>query len=234
VARTVTASDLIERAKTKADLQNSNFVSESEWFDFLNDAYTDLYDTLARARGNYFVAPTGYTFNIGPSTDTYDLPSDFYKLVGVDYAVSVSNNHWVTLKPYTETERNVNSGQTASIPEGTVRLLYTPAPAVIDDLADTIDGVAGYEKIIITDMAISALEKMERDTSNLERRLQRYMATIQDASIERDFGMPGKVSDTTVVGLETHWSTLRYRTYGDKIRFVSTELIVPYFNNIYL
>lgn len=69
-----TASEIIERAKNLADCGNTDFLSEKEATQYINDAYNYVYQKLID-RGDSFIVK-----KMEVSTGVYPLPSDFYQL----------------------------------------------------------------------------------------------------------------------------------------------------------
>ena len=77
-----TASEIIERAKNLADCGNTDFLSEKEATQYLNDAYNYVYQKLIDRGDNYFVK------RMPVNTGVYPLPSDFYQLRSIKDPVS--------------------------------------------------------------------------------------------------------------------------------------------------
>lgn len=69
-----TASEIIERAKNLADCGNTDFLSEKEATQYINDAYNYVYQKLIDRGDSFFVK------KMEVSTGVYPLPSDFYQL----------------------------------------------------------------------------------------------------------------------------------------------------------
>ena len=106
-------------AQEEADLQSNNFVRTSEWNNYLNNSYKELYDILVSAYDNNYHFAPGYQFTLG-GTQFYDLPDGtsnfldvngntapkFYKALGVDLQYSSSPTGWVTLKRFNFIDRN--------------------------------------------------------------------------------------------------------------------------------
>lgn len=218
MASTVTLSTLRTRAKQRADMENSSFVSDTEWLSYINDAYGRLYDLLVKAYDeDYYMSSTDFTTTTA-SNYTFSGMSltDFYKLRGVSLIPSAGEE--IPLKRYTFSDRgrtnnNYSSnrlGRTAlryrlrgdSIdlkpdPESgqTVRLWYIPSITLLSGDSDTVDGVNGWEEFIVISAAIDALNKEESDPSALMAKLQSYLDRIETMAEDRDVGEPAKVSD---------------------------------------
>lgn len=162
------------------------------------------------------------TINLTSGTSSYALPDDFYKSITVDLQ---NGSSWETLFPYNELERNSTLVTSSTIPNATVRFRYIPAPAVFDSDADEIDGRAGWEALLITDVAIMMLDKEESDTSALEKRRMRLMDRITSMAQNRDVTMAGSITDVTVYDNATIKDALRYRFYGDQVEFINIQYI---------
>lgn len=69
-----TASEIIERAKNLADCGNTDFLTEKEATQYINDAYNYVYQKLIDRGDSFFVK------KMEVNTGVYPLPSDFYQL----------------------------------------------------------------------------------------------------------------------------------------------------------
>lgn len=104
----VSLGSLRLKAQQKSDLENSPNLSTPEWNGLINDGYKHLYDLLISAYGNdWFINNplSPYQFSL-TGAQYYALPSDFYKLIGVDLQYSGAPNGWVTLRRFEEIDRN--------------------------------------------------------------------------------------------------------------------------------
>lgn len=68
------ASEIIERAKNLADIGNTDYISHQEASQYLNDAYSYVYQLAINRGDNFFVKYEDIT------QGTYRLPRDFYQL----------------------------------------------------------------------------------------------------------------------------------------------------------
>lgn len=216
---TITASDLKLRTRQRADMENSEFVSDSELLFYINNSYAELYDILVSKFEDYYVKNPPYEFSITGSNYTATLPTDFYKLRGLDRSAS-GGSDWYTIHPFQFEQRNDNrsrfiyralypdaryriyGNQLIIVPNdmasGNYRLWYVPkyTPLVLD--SDTVDGVNGWEEYIVIDAAIKCLQKEESDVSTLMAQKQMLMQRIQNMATNRDAGAPERVTDTTL------------------------------------
>lgn len=146
----------------------------------------------------------------------------FYKLAGMDLGVNTSNNAWVTLKRFNFIDRNryVYPNSTSTIygvynmayrlmgdkvniiptPAGNqqVRMWYSPRlPGLLKDSDLTTIGYSGWLRYPIVRAAKYALDKEEgSDTSKLDQEIAYLKLRIEEASQNRDAGVPDTISNT--------------------------------------
>ena len=78
-------------SRQRADMENSQFVSANEWREYINRGYAELYDLLTTSASSEDYFLNSNIFSLVSGTKTYDLPSDFYKMRGVDQIPSRSD-----------------------------------------------------------------------------------------------------------------------------------------------
>ena len=201
---TFTESDLRTRARRRADMENSTFVTDAEVQDYLNSSIAELHDFMVKSYEDYFVSEQ--TYNAPIATGGANLPDDFYKALGVDYN---SGGITSTLKAYSFTERNVYNTPYAVIDRlaepmykvegskiklvptnsqsGTITLYYVPLPAQFSTTVTEIETIIpGYEEYVVVATAIRMLMKEESDVSVLERERQQLSSRIIRALSPRD------------------------------------------------
>ena len=116
------------QAQMRSDLEGSGNVSTPEWNQYISLSYKRLYDKLIAAYGNEYSVKAPYQFSI-TSTQLYALPSDFYKLLGVDLQYSATPTGWVTLKRMNFIDRNKWSWlNPVPISANLAQLWYIPTP----------------------------------------------------------------------------------------------------------
>lgn len=219
MARSVTLRSIAERARVHADMRDTNFISDDEILAMLNETYPELYDELVTAYENYYVSET--TIAISNTTSTYSLPSDFYKIIGVDYEVNTGT--YITLKPFMEAERNVTLTTNTNLPAGNIRIRYVPAPQIFTDLDDEVDGVSGWDRLLSLLVAVDMLDAEESDSKAVYKKYERTLIRIRQTAEPRDAGMPSRISDIYAPNIQMIFGALRYRLYGDNIVFQNSE-----------
>jgi hypothetical protein len=107
----VALSTIRTLAKQRADMENSNFVNATEWVRYINRGYAELYDLIVTAANSEDYYLTNSTVQLISGTQSYSLPSDFYKMRGVDLIVG---SDAIPLRRYNFSQRNVGSRYTVA------------------------------------------------------------------------------------------------------------------------
>lgn len=197
---------------------NSSFVSTSEWTDYINGSYQELYGVIVQAYGNDYYVATPSSFVTDGVNQLFSLPTDFWKLLGVDLRVQASNL-WVTVKPFMFSDRNrfglINSP--TPMAGQTLRLWYVPTLTLLSSDSDsTVPILNGQEEYVVIDAAMKALAKEESDISVLMARKQAMLERIQSEAENRDAGSPSHIVD--------HYASMSpammYRLVGSKIELI--------------
>ena len=212
---THTASDLITRVRRRGDFENSEFVTDAELTDFLNQGLAELWDILISTFEHYGVdSDTTYAL---PGSGTFALPADFYKLIGVDFAPS-SGTTTSRVRPYSFQHRNkysnpVFKGAGVDLleyqivgdnmkfipddrPTGTVTLHYiTTAP----QLGANVTGIiTGHEEYAVWYAVMLAKNKEESDIEFEISNIERLRERIQQAASRRDAGETTSIVDVGI------------------------------------
>lgn len=191
MSRTTTVGTLKTRVRERADcVSDTSFITDAELGRLLDEAYCELVDLLITA--DIHQTETTSTVTITAGVDTYTLPSDMYKLLGVDVRWSTSPARYENVPLLGFSERNDYSNLTTSSngitrasgyrivaagiqfipqpPTGQVyRLSYVPVPTSIAAAVDatTVDGIAGYEALVVV-MAAANIRVKEESSSYRE------------------------------------------------------------------
>ncbi len=205
-------------AQQRADMVNSNFLTVPEWNTNIVNSYFELYDLLVTVYEDYFVK-TPLIIPTDGVTSQFTLPTDFYKLTGVDLAINASVAAYVTLNKFDFVQRNsylypqLNTTALGianlkyRLVGNTLMMIPTPAggqnlrvwyiPRLVQPLQETdiLDGVSGWLEYVIVDAAIKALQKEESDVSVLAMEKMALVKRIEESAMNRDAGMPDTISD---------------------------------------
>lgn len=219
MATTMTLAEVRNAVRQRADMVNSQFITDTELNSYINQSYFELYDILVQKYGdNYYVA-TPYTFVTTGSDQFYNLPTDFYKLLGVDLSLSNTSDSNVTIRPFNFADRNryaipnfqsfygvtnlryrLNGNQLwlTPVPVGgkQIKVWYVPKLTTLSSDSSTVEGVSGWTEYIIVDACIKALAKEETDPSVFLAQKQALLHRIESAAENRDAANPATIADT--------------------------------------
>ncbi len=225
------------QAQQRADRVNSQFVTMPEWNAYINKAMFELYDLLVTVYEDYYVAtpiqftadgstflyplPNGSNTFQNALTNTNFIPKPYYKLLGVDLALSFSNNGYVTIQKFNFADRNrfvypntastiygvfnlqyrIMGSNIEFIPTPSagqqIRLWYIPRLTELLKDTDTTDtGISGWIEYVIVRAAKYALDKEESDTTKLDQELMFLKGRIEESAASRDAANPDTVSDS--------------------------------------
>ena len=205
---------LIDAVRQRADMEDTEFVTDPEITAYINSSASELYDILvSRFEDYYTLPPVPFTISSGSS---FTLPSDFYKLRGVDK--DFGGGDYSAMSKFRFNERNRRNlsvsrallrktdaqyrivGKNLLItPEdtavGNYRLWYIPQSPKLVNLTDELDTIAGWEEYVIIDAAIKCLNKEESDVTVLLMQKQDLMRRIESMANNRDVDQPEKITD---------------------------------------
>lgn len=214
-----TLAELKLAARRRANFENTTFVKEDELRDFVNGSYAELYDLLVSRFEDYYMTKTSVT--VASPAVSFPLPTDCYKVRGVDFKNSASD--FVTVRQWSFEDRNklskafsrqlygVNDrnfrvmGQTVYIlPDdkaaGDYQVWYVPRFVPLDSDSDELSDVLDFDEYIILDVCIKLCLKEETDPQPFmilkEAMKQRVLAMASNRSTE-----PERIQDTSINNL---------------------------------
>lgn len=217
----VTLADLRLQVRERADMESTEFVTDAELNRYINLSWKELYDVLVSAYEDYFTLPP-VAFTVADGETSTDLPTDFYKLRGIDF--QISGNQYYFVEKFQFNRRNRRNKSLVSLlstsldrmyrvvgdkiyltPEdaapGNYRIWYIPQPSDLTVDTDELPQLAvgsGWEEYIIVDAAIKALTKEESDVTVLLQEKAVLLERILSASKNRDAGSPERINDVNI------------------------------------
>ena len=221
----ITLEEIRLQARQRADMENSNFVQNSELTNFINNSIAELHDILSEAYGSeYFV--TSSEFSLSTGTESYDLPSDFYILKGLD--IKIDNQDFISLRPFNFNERNRyselgvwdlagitnvryrivgNSVRFTPKPDrnATARIWYVPVATKLVNDTDELEDFNAFSEYVIVDAAIKMMQKEESDVTILMAQKMGLEKRIRDRAQVRDASSPDSISDIYAEGDDFYW-----------------------------
>lgn len=151
------ASEIVQRAMTLANIQNSSFVSATENRQLINDAFWELYQIMIDNGDVFFLKEIkGPVFNDG----IYVLPDDFYQLYAIrdHYGNGVLRKNKNTIKNgkcYDIRKRDIPTEVTVIDPDTqqeTTETVLVPKACVINYNNALIEEIEYYPKPITLDI----------------------------------------------------------------------------------
>lgn len=225
MARTETAGNLVTRAKERADMENSNFISDAEWYRGLNVWTAKLWNHLLKIDPERYVREE--TFTADGTTQDFGVAADYYGTMGVDWVADSSQGiHEPLPRLFGEEETHYsNTANNGGIPLGYTfrynvttpstqlirivpipgsgqdcrhRYLVAPPSYATDgtDSAVLVIGVAGFEEFIVIGMAIDARIKEESSVVQLRQSMLEMTAHLEEMAENRSAHSAGHVVNT--------------------------------------
>ena len=219
----VTLAQLITRSRRRADQENSEFCTDAEVVDYINEAIAELHEMMVNEYEIYYLSSHSYTL---PADNPKELPTSFWKALGCDFA---SGGVTRRIRRYMFQERNayespmLKQGYMANVffiiegnnirfipespPGGTVTLWYIPEPQKFagDETGDaarlfSVDRALanGFERFIVLDAAIKMLQKEESDTQILVAEREGVRHRLMLAAKDRTPGESRAIADVKV------------------------------------
>jgi hypothetical protein len=217
----ITLAQLKSQSRDRADMGNSQFVTDSELTNYINSSIAELHDLLISAYDNdYYV--TEYTFNTVAGTSKYNLPADFYKIRGIDSLIS--GTQWENLQPFNFNERNsklefdYNSNNIRyrlvgsqimfnPAPTGvySMKLWYIPVAVKLSSDSDTLADLNQFAEYVIVDAAIKMSAKEESDVTVLMAQKAELRRRIEVMGQNRNADKSDSVSDIYAENIDYLW-----------------------------
>lgn len=214
--RAATLLQLRTDVRQRCDIENdTGHISDAELNRYINQSVTRLRDRLVRLRGeSYFREDVLLTTTAGAATTP--LPADFYKLIGLDW--QIGGGEFQILRALEFEERWRYSGAPVGWSRGapvryslelsnlvrwfptpttleTVTLWYVQTPTLLVLDADQLDGIDGWEELVVLDAGIKCQIKRERPIQELMLERDKLERDVEAVAGWRDHGSPPKVAD---------------------------------------
>lgn len=189
MARTVLVSEMITRLDSLLDIQNDTHITQAEKITALSSGYAKFYDFLIEADFSDFLVKSA-TVSTVSGTLAYALTTiaaDFYKLRYV--YVLEDGSRYRPLRPVHEYYiQNYTSPNTVK----TVRVDYIPCAPTLTLVGDQVDGINGWEDLIICYAALDICSKRDQEPAHVVRKQREIEERIRRMA-KRDVGFPDKV-----------------------------------------
>ena len=201
MARIVTLAELRTAVQRRGGVEKSYDLTEVVLNEFINSAAAELWDILRRKGDDLLVAEA--TFTTDPGDSAFDLPADYYKERLLWHQDASSPSGWRKMLPFTldeahrfgpATGRNYRyrlQGQAVVLSSATpqpetFRLYYVPCSPVMTLDSDELDGLNGFEELVVVMAWRKCVERQRLDTSGVDREIARLIARVSSASDGRN------------------------------------------------
>jgi len=203
------ASAIISKIRNLADIVGSQFITDTELLGYLSISYSKLYSELVTSGQGYYLSTANIDLVTG--IKSYGLPTDIYKLLGVDYD---NGSSIISLRPFNFKERNKYSsaGNPVAYNLAGNNLILTPTPSVtktagvvlyyaptFTEITATTDMIAlpvdGMEAYLIWESVANCQAKEEGDSTFARQKLIDAYNDFKRALSPRDEGECSKVID---------------------------------------
>ena len=213
MAKIYTVAELITKFRIRGGYESSGRMTDAKVIDFLECGLSELHDLLITKFGDdYFTTrvETAYTAN----DDTYDLPTNFLKLLRADRKDGTT---WCRMRRVqlcdigdgttgTPTYYRIEGDSIMLDPppssSGTYRLIYIKcAPKLTTSgsppagSVNQVDGYNGWENLAILYALWEAKDSQGEPTDGIERRIARLLARVDWAADGRDASEPLRIQD---------------------------------------
>lgn len=220
MAESILVSEIIDLVRDKTDLQDTQFITEAELIRYINSSWKELYGLIVDTEDSYYL--TSQNVSIVSGTDIYSLPTDFYKLKGID--INITSTRAITAQPFNFKERNrknyignfnfqyryiLRGDNVQFLPEPnsnrTATIWYIPRPATITATTDTINTVNGGYKWLVADVCVAVANKEESDPSVYIAEREKTERRIIDSFAARDSDFAPTVTDVSNINDYWYW-----------------------------
>lgn len=194
MARTYTRAEIRARAQAMADDEDGVLLTDAQYDILIDESLSWLYDELID--GGVYPEVSEYSLTDSSPGTWQSISTDTYAVLAVQY--QYDGDHWVNLQPmhmHDWAKFDISTGQEWStrfllngldqirlFPQGTAgktyRIIYVPAPDKLASDAATINGVNGWEMLIVYDVAIKAKIREDASTKSLENERDRVLARL--------------------------------------------------------
>lgn len=209
MSRSYTVSELADKVRNRGEYKEGGYITDAMLIDFIDSAHTEVYDLLVGKWEDYYV--TVATFSTTADVATYTLPTDFYKLLGLDVKVG---DRWRLVRRYNLTQRNDNQNGLADvlryrlegnnihlIPTSStvqdLRITYIPRAPILSALDDSVDGVNGWEELVVLLALRRCKVREEASVTAIDTEIARQMQRLESAADARDAGESESLQDLT-------------------------------------
>ncbi len=227
MARLVTVAQLMNKLDLLLDAEEDGHITTAMKLDCLNCGYAQFWDYLVAADLSDHMVKT-VNFTLTPGQEAYALATvvtdgDFYKVRQV--YVNEGNDQYRPLPSINEWY--LQSHRPPSV-AASIRLDYIPCAPVLAEDDDTVDGINGWEELIVAYAAIELCRRRQEDPGWLLQKAQKAEERIIKMAI-RDVGFPDKIIRRNLRDPYGNYSSTAdaYRLRGTNIEIYRRDGYLP-------
>lgn len=181
-----TVTQLRTMIREAADMENSDFISDSELLTYINHGGQAYHRLKIKSGEDYALTSTEFTLTT--ASNAYSLPATFYNLKGVDYK---DGTRWLRVPQFSFAERDKYREDSGF--DGTYRIWYNTDWTELTSSSDTVDD-RDVEYIVLY-AARKCLAKEEGDTRPLDAQLAKLESEVVPRLGKRDLSGPRHVAE---------------------------------------
>lgn len=206
MARTLQLSELRAQVQRRGSYENSADITTAILNDFVNSAVAECYDILVQRWADYYLSTA--TVSVVASTQSYSLPTDFYKLRKVEIVDATAPSGYRALRPIDLAKTHATGSQVVGhryryrlqaasiylyplpLTSESLRIWYVPyCPVLVSD-SDTFDGINGYEELVVQLALRQCKRREELPTGEIDQEVARLTMRVRDAADGKDATEP--------------------------------------------
>lgn len=196
-------ADLITEIRSKADMENTQFISDTEITSFINSAYREAYNVLANSYEDWNLSSQLIT--TVANTREYAVASDFIRLRKLmylrDYNLATERefpckrNNWSDTDLFATLDRiprrfQLRGANIRLFPAPTsvlyYRAYYQAAPAALTSSSTAVEFEFGMDRFVVWEAVMSCLIKEKSDTREARAERDRHLTNMIVSSDPRD------------------------------------------------
>ena len=212
MARSFTLSQIRNKVRQRADIETSRHVTPAELDDYINICFAEYYELLVQSGQHYFEQVQAF---VTPGTSTVAVNPDYFATLRLDWIpdsqrrVRIPKIEAAEIDCFRTTGTVVGGHRVVgdnivlypTPPAGqSFEHLYVPAAPLLVNDSDTMDGVQGWEELVVIGAAIKVAIKEETDASLLLRERDELRVRISTAAEDRSLLASGRVVDVSDYG----------------------------------
>lgn len=186
--RAASRGEIKARALELADVVNDPSINPAWVNQLFNTTVTSVWEFMIECGPSDYVAAT-HSITTSPNVLTYGLPQNFHSLTGV---FVVENGKRRPLSPISDRARCNNTAPTNVV---SVEVEYNPSCPIFSVDGETIDGVNGFDDLIVHKMAKAIAMRRAADPTWIKDEIKEIEDRIRRHAGKRDRGGPKYIND---------------------------------------